>query len=65
MLRKLMNTQNDYSLAIARLLLGVVFFAHGAQKMLGWFGGLGFSGPPRPLCQTRNADCGRAVRDFC
>jgi len=24
--------------------LGVVFFAHGAQKMLGWFGGYGFHG---------------------
>jgi putative oxidoreductase len=26
------------------LVLGVVFFAHGAQKLLGWFGGPGFSG---------------------
>ena len=25
-------------------MLGIVFFAHGAQKMLGWFGGYGFSG---------------------
>jgi putative oxidoreductase len=24
--------------------LGVIFFAHGAQKMLGWFGGYGFTG---------------------
>ena len=30
--------------AILRLVLGVVFFAHGAQKLLGWFGGPGFSG---------------------
>ena len=30
--------------AILRLVLGLVFFAHGAQKMLGWFGGYGFSG---------------------
>ena len=27
-----------------RLALGVTFFAHGAQKMLGWFGGYGFAG---------------------
>jgi putative oxidoreductase len=31
-------------LAFARLALGIVYFAHGAQKMLGWFGGAGFSG---------------------
>jgi len=27
-----------------RVLLGIVFFPHGAQKVLGWFGGYGFSG---------------------
>ncbi len=44
MFRKLMNTTDDYTVTILRLLLGVVFFAHGAQKALGWFGGYGFSG---------------------
>ena len=44
MFQKLLSTQNDLSLTFARLLLGVVFFAHGAQKLLGWFGGFGFSG---------------------
>jgi putative oxidoreductase len=29
---------------IARLALGIVMFPHGAQKMLGWFGGQGFAG---------------------
>jgi putative oxidoreductase len=43
-LQKLTNTQNDPMLAFARLALGIVYFAHGAQKLLGWFGGAGFSG---------------------
>ncbi len=29
---------------VIRLSLGAIFFAHGAQKMLGWWGGAGFSG---------------------
>jgi putative oxidoreductase len=44
MLSKLLRTNNDFTLTVVRLVLGVVFFAHGAQKMLGWFGGYGFSG---------------------
>jgi putative oxidoreductase len=44
MIRKLIVTDNDIATTIVRLVLGVVFFAHGAQKMLGWFGGYGFSG---------------------
>ncbi len=44
MLRKLLVTDENTATVILRFVLGVVFFAHGSQKMLGWFGGYGFSG---------------------
>jgi putative oxidoreductase len=44
MLQKLIGTDDSAATAILRVVLGVVFFAHGAQKMLGWFGGYGFTG---------------------
>src|SRR5580692_4589649 len=47
MLRKLFATEDSTATALLRFVLGVVFFAHGAQKMLGWFGGPGFSGTMR------------------
>ena len=44
MIRKLTATDNDVATTILRWVLGVIFFAHGAQKLLGWFGGYGFNG---------------------
>ena len=44
MLRKLFQTDANWVLTLLRVVLGIVIFAHGAQKMLGWFGGYGFSG---------------------
>jgi putative oxidoreductase len=44
MLKRLIQTEQDYALTMARLVLGVIFFAHGGQLMPGWFGGHGFSG---------------------
>jgi putative oxidoreductase len=51
MIRRLLATDNDVTLTVLRLALGVVFFAHGAQKVLGWFGGYGFSGTMGALTQ--------------
>lgn len=38
------QTSNLTSPLILRLFLALVFFPHGAQKVLGWFGGYGFEG---------------------
>lgn len=43
-LQLLLKTNNSTAQLIARLALGIVMFPHGAQKMLGWFGGYGFAG---------------------
>jgi len=43
MWKKLLATSNSLPLAILRVTLGIVMFPHGAQKMLGWFGGQGFA----------------------
>jgi len=44
MLLTLLRTDKDISALVLRVLLGIVFFPHGAQKVLGWFGGHGFTG---------------------
>lgn len=40
----LLTDERNTALLAQRLLLAVVIFPHGAQKLLGWFGGYGFSG---------------------
>lgn len=44
MFRKLIHTDASWATRIVSLMLGIVFFPHGAQKMFGWFGGPGFAG---------------------
>ena len=40
-LTRLLGTNADWVITMVRIVLGVVFFAHGAQMALGWFGGAG------------------------
>jgi len=40
----LVRTDADRGALIARVALGGVMLPHGAQKLLGWFGGYGFTG---------------------
>lgn len=44
MQKHLLHTDDNWSHTLIRLMLGIVLFPHGAQKLLGWFGGPGFSG---------------------
>ena len=44
MLSKLIRTDDDRAALVARLVLALVIFPHGAQKALGWFGGFGVEG---------------------
>jgi len=41
MLKKLLQTDDSVGLFLVRVFLGIVMFPHGAQKLLGWFGGHG------------------------
>jgi putative oxidoreductase len=47
MFGKLISTGRDCPGAIIRIASGIVFFAHGAQKLLGWFHGAGFAATMR------------------
>src|SRR3954471_17322072 len=39
-------------LSLQRAVLGAVMFPHGAQKLLGWFGGYGFDGTMKFFTET-------------
>ena len=44
MLEKWMHSHRDRALFFIRICLGIIFFAHGSQKLLGWYGGSGIQG---------------------
>jgi len=41
---RFLSTNRDRTLLLQRIALGIIMFPHGAQKLLGWFGGYGYSG---------------------
>ena len=42
--RRLLQTDESYVLLVLRVALAIVIFPHGAQKLLGWYGGPGVDG---------------------
>jgi len=51
-MRALFQTDDGWTGLILRLTLGLVMLPHGAQKLLGWFGGKGFDGTIRFFTQN-------------
>ncbi|WP_421911913.1 DoxX family protein [Marinobacter sp.] len=41
---KLLNTNAGWGALALRIPVGIIFVAHGAQKLFGWFGGYGLEG---------------------
>lgn len=43
-IKSLFSTRAGYGITILRILVGVIFMAHGSQKLFGMFGGYGLEG---------------------
>lgn len=47
----IVRTEQDYVVLMLRLALGIVLFAHGMGKLMGWFGGHGVRGTTRHMTE--------------
>lgn len=52
MTHAIFKTGKDYAPLLLRIVLAIVIFPHGAQKLLGWFGGYGFEGTMEYFTET-------------
>lgn len=52
MMEQFFSSQNNWAGPLLRVTIAVVLFPHGAQKLLGWFGGFGFDGTMQYFTQT-------------
>jgi putative oxidoreductase len=64
MFRNIIRTNDDKVLTLLRLVLAIVVFPHGAQKVLGWFGGFGLAGTYGLLTQQMHIPAALAVLVF-
>jgi putative oxidoreductase len=64
MLGKWFAGKQDWAPLPLRLSLGIVFFAHGAQKVFVWFGGYGWSGTMKYFTHTLHIPAPVAVLVF-
>ena len=60
-MKALFKTNDEIAPVVLRLVLAGVMFPHGAQKVLGWFGGYGFSGTMNFFTQTMHIPAPFAV----
>ncbi|MBX9762513.1 MAG: DoxX family protein [Pseudomonadaceae bacterium] len=44
LLKRVTHTKAGFGLTVLRIVAGLTFAAHGAQKLFGWFGGYGLEG---------------------
>jgi putative oxidoreductase len=51
MLMQILATDSNWVPTFARIILGIIFFAHGSQKVFGWFGGPGLKQTLRTLTE--------------